>query len=241
MSQFRQPMEDEEVENRVLEWEEGLPSADDLTPLFQNMLPPQLAFAFSVTTKPVKTYQDVNLASQKTFFNLRRCQASSNSSSTTTATAAYNLLPSLLPSPFLPPSDIADRGCDVSYSESSKKARFTDSDEIPEDFESNTNSVVCGSGNQENSVDESTGAERGVVGSSSKRPRLVWTPQLHKRFVDVVAHLGLKNAVPKTIMRLMNVDGLTRENVASHLQKYRLYVNRIQDGSHRGDDFPFFG
>ena len=56
----------------------------------------------------------------------------------------------------------------------------------------------------------------------------MWTPQLHKRFVDVVAHLGIKNAVPKTIMQLMNVEGLTRENVASHLQKYRLYLKRIQ-------------
>ncbi|KAK9055514.1 hypothetical protein SSX86_026597 [Deinandra increscens subsp. villosa] len=61
-----------------------------------------------------------------------------------------------------------------------------------------------------------------------KRPRLVWTPQLHKRFVDAVAQLGIKNAVPKTIMQLMSVDGLTRENVASHLQKYRLYLKRMQ-------------
>ncbi|XP_078445457.1 transcription factor PCL1-like [Wolffia australiana] len=65
-------------------------------------------------------------------------------------------------------------------------------------------------------------------GRSQKRPRLVWTPQLHKRFVDVVGHLGIKNAVPKTIMQLMNVEGLTRENVASHLQKYRLYLKRMQ-------------
>lgn len=61
-----------------------------------------------------------------------------------------------------------------------------------------------------------------------KRPRLVWTPQLHKRFVDAVGHLGIKNAVPKTIMQLMSVDGLTRENVASHLQKYRLYLKRMR-------------
>ncbi len=27
----------------------------------------------------------------------------------------------------------------------------------------------------------------------------------------------------------MNVDGLTRENVASHLQKYRLYLKRVKD------------
>lgn len=67
-----------------------------------------------------------------------------------------------------------------------------------------------------------------------KRPRLVWTPQLHKRFVDAVAHLGIKNAVPKTIMTLMSVDGLTRENVASHLQKYRLYLKRMQGVSTNG-------
>lgn len=67
-----------------------------------------------------------------------------------------------------------------------------------------------------------------------KRPRLVWTPQLHKRFVDAVAHLGIKNAVPKTIMQLMNVEGLTRENVASHLQKYRLYLKRMQGLSSEG-------
>jgi SHAQKYF class myb-like DNA-binding protein len=35
----------------------------------------------------------------------------------------------------------------------------------------------------------------------AKRPRLVWTPQLHKRFVDAVSHLGIKCAVPKTIMQ----------------------------------------
>ena len=62
----------------------------------------------------------------------------------------------------------------------------------------------------------------------------MWTPQLHKRFVDVVAHLGIKNAVPKTIMQLMNVEGLTRENVASHLQKYRLYLKRMQGLTNEG-------
>ncbi|KAK4281985.1 hypothetical protein QN277_013419 [Acacia crassicarpa] len=85
-----------------------------------------------------------------------------------------------------------------------------------------------------NSVDFADSAELGSgIGGDEpartlKRPRLVWTPQLHKRFVDAVAHLGIKNAVPKTIMQLMSVDGLTRENVASHLQKYRLYLKRMQ-------------
>nr|GEY34209.1 Gag-Pol polyprotein [Tanacetum cinerariifolium] len=39
---------------------------------------------------------------------------------------------------------------------------------------------------------------------------------------------GIKNAVPKTIMQSMSVDGLTRENVANHLQNYRLYLKRKQ-------------
>lgn len=31
-------------------------------------------------------------------------------------------------------------------------------------------------------------------GRALKRPRLVWTPQLHKRFCDAVNHLGVENA-----------------------------------------------
>ena len=36
--------------------------------------------------------------------------------------------------------------------------------------------------------------------------------------------------MPKRILDMMNVQGLTRENVASHLQKYRLYLKRLQGG-----------
>lgn len=41
-------------------------------------------------------------------------------------------------------------------------------------------------------------------------------------------HTTPPEAVPKRILDLMDVDGLTRENVASHLQKYRLYLKRVQ-------------
>ncbi|XP_062207421.1 transcription factor PCL1-like isoform X2 [Phragmites australis] len=65
--------------------------------------------------------------------------------------------------------------------------------------------------------------------SVGKKARMVWTPELHHRFVEAVARLGDKGAVPKAIVRLMNVEGLTRENVASHLQKYRLYLKRTHN------------
>ena len=59
------------------------------------------------------------------------------------------------------------------------------------------------------------------------RSRLVWTPELHERFMNAVNHLGVKHAVPKTILQLMNVEGLTRENVASHLQVVRPFAHCI--------------
>ncbi|GMH40160.1 hypothetical protein BSKO_08064 [Bryopsis sp. KO-2023] len=58
-----------------------------------------------------------------------------------------------------------------------------------------------------------------------KRTRLVWTPHLHRLFVDAVDKLG-EDAVPKNIMQVMDVEGLTRSNVASHLQKYRLQLKK---------------
>ncbi|XP_057853648.1 two-component response regulator ORR24 isoform X1 [Cryptomeria japonica] len=63
--------------------------------------------------------------------------------------------------------------------------------------------------------------------STSKKPRVVWSVELHQQFVSAVNSLGIDKAVPKRILELMNVQGLTRENVASHLQKYRLYLKRI--------------
>lgn len=60
-----------------------------------------------------------------------------------------------------------------------------------------------------------------------KKPRVVWSVELHQQFVAAVNQLGIDKAVPKKILELMNVPGLTRENVASHLQKYRLYLRRL--------------
>ncbi|KAJ9533402.1 hypothetical protein QJQ45_026451 [Haematococcus lacustris] len=64
-----------------------------------------------------------------------------------------------------------------------------------------------------------------------KRPRLVWTSQLHRRFEEAINKLGDQRAVPKNIMQEMKVEGLTRENVASHLQKWRLQNRRDEPRS----------
>lgn len=63
--------------------------------------------------------------------------------------------------------------------------------------------------------------------SAQKKPRVVWSVELHRKFVAAVNQLGIDKAVPKKILDMMNVENITRENVASHLQKYRLYLKRI--------------
>ncbi|XVF48453.1 hypothetical protein PTKIN_Ptkin03bG0191100 [Pterospermum kingtungense] len=83
---------------------------------------------------------------------------------------------------------------------------------------------------KEQSEDEEEEGENGNENedaSTQKKPRVVWSVELHRKFVGAVNQLGLDKAVPKKILDLMNVEGLTRENVASHLQKYRLYLKRL--------------
>ncbi|KAF8397445.1 hypothetical protein HHK36_016362 [Tetracentron sinense] len=192
-------------EERVFEWELGLPSADDLTPLSQPLISPELASAFNISPERCRSMIDVNRASHNTLSSLR-IQTEPFSSNN------FKSLPSFTRDPLvvqgddeLDPENSTEEGL------GSRKVRRIESTEEADSALRTENS----------SYDHSA--------RTLKRPRLVWTPQLHKRFVDVVAHLGIKNVVPKTIMQLMNVDGLTRENVASHLQKYRLYLKRMQD------------
>ncbi|KAK4423909.1 Two-component response regulator ORR26 [Sesamum alatum] len=64
--------------------------------------------------------------------------------------------------------------------------------------------------------------------SSVKKARVVWTVDLHQKFVKAVNQIGFEKVGPKKILDLMGVPWLTRENVASHLQKYRLYLSRLQ-------------
>lgn len=206
-------------EERIAEWEIGLPTVDDLTPLSQPLIPPELALAFSISPEPNHSFLDVNRASQNTLSNIRGGGAGSGGQLNALSSnnfKSYNeergrepMVVEVEPEPEENNTDRDELGGET------RKLRRIDSEEADSALRT------------ENSGDDPSAR-------TLKRPRLVWTPQLHKRFVDVVAYLGIKNAVPKTIMQLMNVEGLTRENVASHLQKYRLYLKRMQGLSSEG-------
>ena len=61
------------------------------------------------------------------------------------------------------------------------------------------------------------------------KTRFVWSAELHARFEQAVAKLGVDRAKPQAISQLMGIEGdnaPTRQNIKSHLQKYRLLVKK---------------
>nr|QEX51318.1 two-component response regulator-like APRR2 isoform X2 [Cymbidium ensifolium] len=65
------------------------------------------------------------------------------------------------------------------------------------------------------------------IRGSRRRMKIDWTPELHRKFVKATEQLGIDQAIPSKILELMNVEGLTRHNVASHLQKFRMHKRHI--------------
>ncbi|XP_057496189.1 transcription factor HHO6-like [Actinidia eriantha] len=62
---------------------------------------------------------------------------------------------------------------------------------------------------------------------NARKQRRCWSPELHRRFVSALQQLGGPQvATPKQIRELIQVDGLTNDEIKSHLQKYRLHVRK---------------
>ncbi|KAI4969625.1 hypothetical protein ZWY2020_000539 [Hordeum vulgare] len=85
------------------------------------------------------------------------------------------------------------------------------------------------SGNKINEGDHSSkNKESTCISTTQKKRRVEWTIELHNKFLEAINQIGLDRAVPKKILELMHVDYLTRESIASHLQKYRLHLKKVK-------------
>ncbi|CAA2977571.1 transcription factor HHO3-like [Olea europaea subsp. europaea] len=83
-------------------------------------------------------------------------------------------------------------------------------------------------------------------GQFQRKPRRSWSPELHRKFLQALQRLGGPQvATPKQIRDLMEVDGLTNDEVKSHLQKYRLHRRRpghlILNNSRQAEQFVVVG
>ncbi|KAL6873776.1 hypothetical protein ACP4OV_013858 [Aristida adscensionis] len=66
----------------------------------------------------------------------------------------------------------------------------------------------------------------------SELPRMRWTEELHRQFIEAVECLGGQDeATPKRILQLMGVKGVSISHIKSHLQMYRSSSN---NSSHSG-------
>ncbi|KAJ7565850.1 hypothetical protein O6H91_02G077300 [Diphasiastrum complanatum] len=84
---------------------------------------------------------------------------------------------------------------------------------------------VLGSGNSFGGG--SLNSLHGTGHQNQRKARRCWSPELHRRFLSALEQLGGSQvATPKQIRELMKVDGLTNDEVKSHLQKYRLHTRR---------------
>ncbi|RWW40276.1 hypothetical protein BHE74_00054326, partial [Ensete ventricosum] len=93
----------------------------------------------------------------------------------------------------------------------------------------------CGSKAVDEASEEpspATATPRLNMQQAPRKARRCWSQELHRRFVLAIQQLGgAQVATPKQIREQMKVDGLTNDEVKSHLQKYRLHARRVHNAS----------
>ncbi|KAL9859486.1 putative two-component response regulator ARR19 [Arabidopsis thaliana] len=69
-------------------------------------------------------------------------------------------------------------------------------------------------------------------GKKPRKPRMTWTEELHQKFLEAIEIIGgIEKANPKVLVEClqeMRIEGITRSNVASHLQKHRINLEENQ-------------
>ncbi|KAL5063899.1 hypothetical protein RYX36_025636 [Vicia faba] len=69
--------------------------------------------------------------------------------------------------------------------------------------------VIDGMAKRKKDQDDDNDSFSSHNNNNKKTCRVVWSDDLHAKFVDVVNLLGVHDNVPRKIVALMNVDGIT--------------------------------
>ncbi|KAI3891295.1 hypothetical protein MKW92_029434 [Papaver armeniacum] len=108
--------------------------------------------------------------------------------------------------------------CQDSPREKQKSTRRVDVASSSDYNEENSRAQVSRKRKEPSREQPGDGKRTRARSAAPKKRRVIWTVELHNHFLDAIEALGVDKGVPKTILEYMRIPGLTRENVASHLQ-----------------------
>ncbi|KAK7292084.1 hypothetical protein RIF29_07766 [Crotalaria pallida] len=154
-----------------------------------------------------------------------------NSSSSSSQVSALRALPELALSSATEKEIDEDKKCAAEVEKPCHKRESCSSDGIGVDQEKGVQVAAS-----QNTTATTTAAANN---QTHRKARRCWSPELHRRFVNALQMLGGSQvATPKQIRELMKVDGLTNDEVKSHLQKYRLHTRRPSPSPQTGAAAP---
>ncbi|KAJ8631146.1 hypothetical protein MRB53_024469 [Persea americana] len=67
------------------------------------------------------------------------------------------------------------------------------------------------------------------VNTAERKARICWDAVLHNNFVKSIDQIGIDSTAQKKIVQPIDASGLSLKNVASHLQKHRLLLGRLNE------------